>query len=180
MKYIKLFEEYKDFVGHGSYNKVTEIDKDWVLKTPKKHKELGRFAKDAFVDDKDLLDHFKYQIKTMKENPDIFPKVKMLSKNKAAVERCDTQKAKEWYSHLFDKLCKEFVITFRYLLDELCRCTNNSRKILEYIKENLLSDPICKQFYDLIMNIKNKLNNVDIHLGNIGIDQDGRLKLIDF
>ena len=32
MMYIKLLEKYLDFIKHGDYHNVFDIDSDWVLK----------------------------------------------------------------------------------------------------------------------------------------------------
>jgi len=178
---FKYFEAYKDFIGKGCVHKVYEIDDDWVLKMPKTIKEINA-DEDEDYSKIDTLKRFKEDIITMKENPDIFPKVKLLSKNKAAVERCDTKLAQEQLKYFYSKIDFTIIpyIKYNYFFNELIYATHRSREILNYIKYNLLNDPICKKFYDLIMLIRDKLVDVDGHNGNIGVDKNGNIKLIDF
>ncbi len=195
MKYLKLFEKYEDWIGSGGFNVVSEIDNDWVLKEPLFKEEIGL---DSQIDIEKkygkgmpgVLKHFKEHIITMKKNPDIFPKVKLLSKNRAAVERCDTDKGIEYYYHFFEKITKNGYLnmpghykyyntrTFALLMGDLN--SKLTKSVLRYIKDNFMDDKICKEFYLLINLISKKFRSVDFRPENLGIDKSGKLKLIDF
>ena len=90
-------EAYGDFIGKGSFNNVTEIDKDWVLKQPKPRKDLEPDWKDI-----DIKGEFSRHIGTMKKYPEIFAQVKKLSDIRAAIERLDTKKAQDETYYVVD------------------------------------------------------------------------------
>ena len=100
MKYIKTLEAYKDFIGKGREHIISEIDDNYVLKTPNQYRDLDEFKKD---------------ILTMKNYPDIFPDVKILSNNRASVEKLNTKLCLEeidfmcnYFAKCFLKECSTF------------------------------------------------------------------------
>ncbi len=171
-------ETYKDFIGNGSYNKVYELDDDWVIKSP--------IMKDYLLADyttKDILEKFKDHIDTMKMYPDIFPKVKKLDKYRVAVERLNTERAKEEINHIFEYLSTLSVydpIHFKNKNDILYKLIYGN-----YFNKQLKEgDEICKKWFDFTTKVKNsnliKEQELDISEDNVGIDKEGNIKLLDF
>ncbi len=180
---MKFLENYKDFIGKGMYNKVSELDSDWVIKTPLNMKELNyhSITDMDFKNQKMVLNHFKNHIKFMKDHPKYFPKVKMLDKYRAAIERLNTEKAKEEIEDVVDILNNNFNLKLnkRYFLEDTYRATKDSREILNFMKN--YNDDIVKKWYDFLIDIKNNLpDSLDIHSSNVGLDKEGNIKLLDF
>ena len=199
MRYIikySIFEAYEDTIGSGGLNVVSEIDNDWILKEPKNiynlsynvSKDIEKYYGKGMPG---VLKYFREYIMKMKENPDIFPKVKLLSKNRAAIERCDTDTAIDYYYHFYNKITRNGYLDIPdygkgyYTPHEfgLLIGKANSRftkSILRYTKDNFMDDKICKEFYLLIKLISKKFKFVDFKPSNLGIDKSGKLKLIDY
>ena len=171
---MKFLEAYKDYIGDGSFNNVSEIDSDWVLKEPIKSGNDRCVLKNQ----EDVYDTYNNHIKTMQAHPEIFPKVKRLSKYRAAIERCNVHKAQSMFDKFLAKLPEEYSEIFTevvFLMGGKLR-----DEILNYIKYNFLHDELCKKIYNFTLKVIAALGTCDFHMGNIGIDKKGELKLIDF
>jgi hypothetical protein len=167
MKWIKLFEDYMNFIGSGVDHEVYDLNDKWVLKIPSKH-GMPNYTSD-------ILEEFDYHIKFMQKYPNFFPKIKRLDKYRAAIEKMDTNKAKEEISHLFNYLkyeSNEGPIWTIVNIDE-------SDSDLEKLKNG---DDICKKWYSFIKELHNEFGKSAFELGidNWGIDKNGNIKLIDF
>lgn len=167
MKYLKLFEDYMDFIGSGVDHEVYDLNDEWVLKMPKK------FGMPYYSDD--TLENFDNHIKFMKMNPDFFPKVKKLDKYRAAVKKMDTKKAKEEIEHLFNYLQYESNEGPIWTVVDI----DNNTEDLEKLKNG---DHICQKWYSFIKKMQKKFGKGSFELGidNWGIDNNGNIKLIDF
>ncbi len=191
MKYLKFFEEYKDFIGRGCYHITSEIDKDWILKVPRCVLDDGKCSTEE-------LNDFSGHIETMKQFPDIFPKVKKLDKYRAAIERLDVKKAQNDLELLYNKIFDRFDFKRNKLLymlfysdksDELLKLLKTKNKYYENIYDIQL-----KWYKFLIKLKKSDLEQyiidtgvgvsdyvvIDLHGNNVGIDRKGNIKLIDF
>ena len=71
-------ESYKDFLGKGNHHIVSIIDNDWILKSP--YSAVGKNSLKKYE-----LENFKNHINIMKKYQQIFPKVKLLDKCRAAI-----------------------------------------------------------------------------------------------
>ncbi len=179
MKYLKLFEEYKDKIGHGSCNVVTEIDKDWVLKEPK----TMNFTHDYSVRNmKEILKKFQDDIKLMISHPDIFAKTKLLSKNRAAVEKVNIKQVKcetEYIYNTIKQNLNEYVYEYVYESEMLLFLYNNN----DYLELLNNDDEVCERWYNFIKKLQKYYylwDDIDLYPRNIGIDKEGNIKLIDF
>jgi len=141
----------------------------------------------------DMLKEFDYHIKFMKSHPDIFPDVKKLDKRRASIERVDINKAKKEIYHIFDVIMSD-----KNMSDEMFQrhgkdviihdLYNSSRpevintleRLKQYGKRN--NDDVVLKWYNFIMKLKKTFKDrvLDIHAGNIGIDKQGNIKLIDY
>ena len=171
-------EAYKDFIKQGSSNKVTDIDNDWILKTPLKAGE-GDHGLDNMSD---ILDKFNHHIETMKKYPQFFPEIKKLDKYRAAIKKMNTIKAKEEINYIYYELYNLFPKRvsmeefFDYIIIEQPKYLN----IL-----NQFDNTICKKWCHFLISLKNsklfKENGyLDLHNDNFGIDKEGNIKLLDF
>ena len=173
---MRIIENYKDFVGSGAYNNVTSIDDEWVLKSPWKVGE-GRHK---YKNMKRILKKFDDHIWYMKRYPEVFPKVKKLDKYRAAIEKVNTDKAKEEVEHIYKLL-------YKYMSKEQLTCEFLSVLYINNlnIREKLLNypnDAIAIRWYKFISFLQETFDwgPLDIHNDNVGIDKNGNLKLIDF
>ena len=194
MKYINLFEDYKDFIGAGAEHKAYYIDDNWILKMPKKS---------DYTTNKERLNNFNNHIKIMNKYPDIFVNVKKLDKYRASVEKVDTQKATEeikyFYKYVFDILNNneelgnkywdtivkngyvEIIFKFTYAF------TNFLKELLDIIAKNSTKDNdtiIIKwcEFINRIINSKVEFETdyFDSKSWNFGLNKVGEIKMIDF
>jgi len=181
--------KYKDFIGSGDHHKAYQLDDNWVLKTmitkQDMNTDLGKERDMLFQYDnmKDAIKAFKYHIDIMKKYPMIFPKVKRLDKYRAAIEKVDVEAANKELEYLFNILCSEVTIPdsqFDYLIHYLIQNEGNSLSVLKNI-----DDKVCEKWYEFILLLQIFSYNIgdqyiDVHNGNIGIDKEGNIKLIDF
>jgi hypothetical protein len=186
MKYIKKFNEnFGDYIDGGVEHDVYEIDDDFILKMPIKWND-GRNKKDILK--------FKNHINFMKNHPDIFASVKLLSPLRASIEKVDMNKAKEeteYVSSLINKkIHKEIAdnnfikILFADIAPEVYNIPN------DFLEEmfSKIDDPISKKWYNFLEKITNLFKDkilitgykLDCHIGNLGIDKNGNIKLVDF
>ena len=194
MRHLILFEAYKDPVGIGAggYNKATEIDSNWILKMPKLPiKRSGNsLDRDSEYESRTAgLKEFKKHIKFFKDNPDICPEVKMLSPDRAALRRMDTEGAiKE-----INLLCNRYREILKVDLDDwgwitqeiyddpviLKRFTNEARR---------RNDKIGGKWSDFLNLLRKRFwkdypgpddEPLDIHIDNFGLTPNGEIKLID-
>ena len=168
--------KYKDYIGSGKYNLVSNLDEDWIIKSPWKVGE----GKHGYKNMEEILKKFNYHLNFMKKYPNIFPKVKKLDKYRAAIEKCNILKAKEEIEHIHNLLTKYMTkeqLTYEFL--SVLYINNNK------IREKLLNYPndvIAIKWYEFISLLQKTFNwaPLDIHNDNIGIDKQGNIKLIDF
>jgi hypothetical protein len=176
---------YGEEIASGSEHKVFYVDDDFILKVP--YWGWMRWP------GQDILKEFDFYIKFMKSHPDIFPDVKKLDKRRASVERVDIDKAKKEIHYIFD-----VIMNHKNMRDEMYQrhgkdiiihdLYNSSRpevintleRLKEYGKRN--NDNIVLKWYNFIMKLKKTFKDrvLDIHAGNIGIDKQGNIKLIDY
>ncbi len=190
MKYLKLFEDYLDFIGKGSYHNVLEIDNDWVLKTPKSVGNKYRKYNDTNIkfyktnNIQKIKIKFKGDITYMNEHPDIFPKVKQLDNYRAAVERCDTETAEKEIYHILKiiNLHDKWYSDSYSIIHDLFfsgMLSDNLKFLKEYSIEH--NDKIGLRWYNFIKLLHNNFTNrYDLHAKNFGINKNGEIKLIDF
>lgn len=171
--------KYKDFIASGVYNKVFNLDDNWVLKMP-----LNRINNDEFNNQREVLKKFNDHIKIMKKYPDLFPEVKKLDPNRAAIEKCDTVTAKKEIEHIYYYLYDTFTFNKRVAMEDFLEYIMFQDK--HYLKLLKDGDDICKRwsvFLNKILNSKLRTSeyfDLDIHFDNFGIDKKGNIKLIDF
>jgi len=175
-----MLKKYKDFINKGAYNKALYLDDDWIIKTPLSKKEIDP---DMEMTTEDILKKFKDHIEILSKYPKFFPKVKKLDKYRAAIEKLDTDTAKEELQYFVDYINAYIqggntIIT---ILDFLVRSYKDSRIVLDKLKL-VDDDDIIIKWYKFIMLIRNEfpIDNIDIHDENVGIDKDGNIKLLDF
>lgn len=179
---MKFLEAYKDYIGNGSYNYVSEIDSDWVLKRP--FKVDGGGGEHDMYDNKDVLAKFRDDYDIMFTHPKIFPKVKLLSKDRMAVERVDIYKAKLELEYIYKMLAHK-------IKDKKWSRDNNFKLFLinlydDYYRTNYIEllntdDDICQKWYRFLRELqKIKIPNLDLYARNIGIDKNNNIKLVDF
>ncbi len=193
MKYIKLFEAYKDIVGNGAEHIAYEIDDNWILKMPRNKIKNER-----------TIRLFDRHIKIMKKYPEIFVGVKKLDKYRASVEKVDTEKADEeikyFYNYLIEFIKDDknsfnaimyFTETYHGILYTLLNenFSGTFTELLIKLKKNAIEnkDEIIIKWCNLIEKIENsglKTNDVvysiDAYSRNFGIDKNGNIKMIDF
>ena len=188
MRYIILFEAYNDLIGQGIYNKVSEIDNDWVLKTPKSPDERG----ESYLLTSDVYEEFDSHIRIMQKHPQLFPKAKKLSKGRAAIERLNTEEAILQMDHVCKAMIKarplytgiENLKKFFFHKDWIIGEIFESDALLEMLGS--IDDPICKKWFNFITLTKIELkdytaeNELYANSGNFGIDKQGNIKLLDF
>ena len=94
---------YNKFM-EGMEHNISIIDDNWILKTPKKIQQINRGDKKFPPGNPTELTliRFDKHINTMKHFPEIFPKVKRLSKFRAAIERCDMDKVTEELNYILN------------------------------------------------------------------------------
>lgn len=177
--------EYGQEIGSGSEHKTFHIDDDFILKVP--YWGWMRWP------GQDILQEFDFHIKFMKSHPDIFPDVKKLDKRRASVERVDIEKATSEIYHIYD-----IIMNDKNMRDEMFErhgrniiihdLYNSSRpevletleRLKQYGKKN--KDEVVLKWYNFVQKLKKTFKDrvLDIHAGNIGIDKNGNIKLIDF
>lgn len=172
MKHLKLFEAYKDFIGKGHFNTVSEIDDKWVLKMPRNFTKIE-------------LKCFNYHINFMKKYTDIFPKVKKLDRYRASIEKLDTKTAMEEIEYISDILRNNIILDINVSrFSAIKQLYNSSDEILNKFKEYGISNnnKLVNKWYEFILKLKITLNQMrlDIHNDNFGLEKDGNIKLIDF
>lgn len=171
-------EAYKDFVDNGSFNKISEIDDDWVLKTPLK---VGENDQDGFDNMKIILSTFDEHIRIMKKYTEVFPKVKRLDRYRAAVERLDTKKAIEEIAHVYSYIKPFFKqdMNIIYFMNYILESDDLMRLLYK-------GDNICKRWYNFfnmlrMHDIPDEIGiELDLHDDNFGIDKKGNIRLLDF
>ena len=171
MRHIKLYEGYLDFVNKGSFNKVLDLDGDWIIKMPLDKKE-SNYNKST----KEILGDFRRHISFMKKYPDFFVKVKKLDRYRAAIERVDIPAGENERIHVYSILPKK-------------RGRNDSSLVMEdlYQDENYLEalgnyslahtdDLVADKWYNFITKLRDKFYPIklDLHEGNFGIDKNGK------
>ena len=169
------FEAYGDFIGKGFEHTVTDIDDDYILKCPT---ERGEGA----------LEEFNFHIRIMQKYPTIFANVKRLSKYRASVEKLDIDRAKDELDYILKKVPYRIgtpITTKSGLLQSLY---NKDRRLLglkEYADGHNCS--ICQKWYDFFVRLKQSGLEyetddgvIDLHQGNIGLDKNNNIKLLDF
>ena len=180
MKYLKLFETYGDYINRGRFNQVSDIDNDWILKTPLLAKDSALKVKT----NRNRLSEFKRHMKYMSKFPDFFAETKLLSNTRAVQRKVDIGKAK-----------KEIFYIYTIIKDKFTYCSLGSDKLiielyflkkninmLKYLGEYGKNDPIVKKWYDFIIRLQEKFYPIklDIVSANIGLDEEGNIKLVDF
>lgn len=187
---MKYFESYGDFIKKGTYNKVTDIDDDWVLKMPlalnHRHSDKNYFT------EKELKD-FDEHIMIMKKYPNIFPKVKRLDKYRAAIEKVNTEEAMEEANWLYQNIYEDYGLDDRSFLTDILYNPEDYMELLELNRaghEMLDMQLKWRDFIKLIQDSgiekdlfyigRYQIKTIDFHIGNVGIDRNGNLKLVDF
>jgi hypothetical protein len=174
MKYLKIFEMFKNRNEHGDDSDVFYIDDDWILKMPN-NKLAG----------KKRIEKFDKHINFMKQYPDIFPEIKRLDKYRASIERLDTYSAIQEINYLSDIIVPSIGI----LPNESRSTVIQQLYELDYAELDKLNkfgleenNIVAKNWYLFIKKLKDRLNNlkIDINSSNFGIDKYGNIKLIDF
>lgn len=183
-----MIPKYNDFIAKGGTHNVRYLDKDYLIKMPIKNDEQSIFAFDA-------------HIKFMQKYPDLFVNIKKLDKNKASVEKVDTNKAQKEIGHIAkiaEKLLPAkipFYIQAAFepeslIIHNLYNRTDDKKSDL--IAKNLFtdlkkygeknSDDIINRWITFIekLIINFEYRWFDLHWGNFGIDKNGNIKLIDF
>ena len=169
MKHLELFETYR-LSASGSFNKVISLDDEWVLKTPLNKEETA--LEPAIIGDKltqkAVLGEFRRHIKFMSKFPEFFPSVKLLSPNRAVVERVDSKKAKDEICYI-TKICldlckgqdfnyspKEWSIIENFYRNTGAGASPNYsilfNRLMAYGKDN--KDAIVEKWVDLIIRLK--------------------------
>ena len=183
MKYLKLFEAYGDYIDSGRFNKVSDIDDEWILKYP-------LLANDSALRDKtnkNRLAEFKRHILYMSKFPDFFAETKLLSKTRAAQRKVNIKAAKREINYLLEIIKDKFdywgLGSDKLIIDLYFykgKYLNMLNYLDEYAKEN--NDEIAQKWYDFIVKLREKFNPIklDIVSNNIGLDKEGNIKLIDF
>ena len=191
MIYIKLYDEfkYKDVIGKGIEHIAYHIDDNWILKIPKLPKYSSYGTKTEF-----MISNFNNHINFMKAHPEICVKVKKLDKYRASVERVDVAKAKQELKHVYN-IFKMIVRKYElwddiqsddiFILANIYNDTDDEilPKIMEGLKLYAETDMIIKKWYEFLLKLFAEFPDrrfLDLHSGNIGIDKNGNIKLIDF
>lgn len=144
-------------VSSGADHTVEMIDDNKVLKTAN---SIG--------------DDISHHIQAMKDFPEIFPKVIKNNKGKAEIERLNTTDVINQIKYI-QELGKKNNININIGYGYKNKI-NELKKLL-----SLTNDEIVKNWLELILNIeKSDLDSVDWKDDNIGIDKNGKPKLIDF
>jgi len=178
-------DEFMNLIGKGGDHEVRNIDSDWVLKMP--HKNWMRLPANS------IAEKFDKYIKFMQQYPDIFVQAKKLSKFRAAVEKADTDKAENEIGYLY-----HLMMTHKDLYNEMLErhkpyrfvddLYNSGRPEITQIFKNLVkygkkqNDEVVTKWCKFIFKLKKTFGDkeLDIHSGNIGIDKNGNIKLVDY
>lgn len=178
-------DEFMRQIGFGGEHKIYNIDADWVLKMP--HKNWMRLPA------RTIAEKFDKHIKFMQQYPDIFVKAKKLSKFRAAVEKSDINNAEKEIGYLYN-----LMMTNKDLYDEMLErhkpyrfiddLYNSGRPEIIQIFKTLVkygkkhNDEVVNKWCKFIFKLKKTFGDkeLDIHSGNIGLDKQGNIKLIDF
>lgn len=144
-------------VSSGIDHTVEIMDDDKVLKS-------GNYM------GSDISDH----IETMKKFPLIFPKVIKNNKGKAEIERLDTKNVMSQIKYIENMGKKNNIDTkIEYYYEGKI---DNMKKLFSITK-----DETVKNWLEFMLNIKaSGLNFIDWKDDNIGIDKNGKPKLLDF
>ena len=186
-----MLYKYNDFINKGISNKATYLDEDWIILSPLKRNE--RPAEDYDPDERmpEIINDFDRHIKFMQKYPDIFPETKKLDKYRAAIRKVDISKAEEEIQYIHNKLLDNKLasikngITKDYLLKVIYDSFNSDKYILQinFLKDS--KDPLIIKWYKFLLLMDEKMRPelgilLDLYPRNIGIDKEGKIKLIDF
>lgn len=178
-------DDFMKPIGKGGDHEVFSIDSDWLLKMP--HKNWMRLPTRI------IAEKFDKYIKFMKQYPDIFIQIKKLSKLRAAVEKADIDKAGEEIEYVYHlmmthkDLHDEMLERHKpyRLIEDLYSCNRPEivqifKNLIKYGKKN--NDEVVTKWCNFIIKLKKAFGNkdLDIHSGNIGIDKNGNIKLVDY
>ena len=175
---MRIIESYLKFIGSGTQHKAQNIDDDYLLKTPLDNSNLPLKA---------TLDMFKKHIYFMKQYPEIFVDVKMLDKYRASVQKVDIEAARKEINQLslvirnnfsdIISVSPTFIISAIYSPYSYSRIINNLESYAEEYDDKIIKK-WCNFFRLLKLTFNDK--NLDLHSNNIGLDKQGKIKLIDF
>ena len=180
MRHIKLYESYlKGYsIDRGSTHEISNLDNNWILKVPFNSKIQSNTGFHGPIHQKEVLKKFRDHISTMKKWPEIFPKVKMLDRYRAIVERLNGREADDQID-----LIRSFIFKEKFELFPIEKIYH-SAKLLETLGSE--DNDICRKWYLFLINLKKSdieeyINrNLDLSDDNFGIDKEGNIKLLDF
>jgi hypothetical protein len=173
---MRIIESYLKFIGSGTQHKAQNIDDDYILKTPLENPNLPLKA---------TLDMFKKHVDFMKQYPEIFVDVKMLDKHRASVQKVDIEAARKEINHLALVIRNNFsdIISVSPTFLPLA-IYNSYQRIINNLESYAYkhNDKIIKKWCDFFKLLKLTFDEkfLDIHSNNIGLDKQGKIKLIDF
>lgn len=158
----KILSEALNQKWSGAQNDVIDLNNGWVLKTAKSGKGM------------------KKHIQPFLKFPELFPKVTQYNDKEATIEKLNTTKAEQSYYQLYNEIIDEFE-DYDYI-DDIAIANHVD---LDYLKTKpyILAgtkNAVINKWLTFILKINKSIKNVDLHIGNIGMDKDGQLKLIDW
>ena len=173
-----IIESYLKFIGRGTQHKAQNIDDDYILKTPLENPNLPLKA---------TLDMFKKHIDFMKQYPEIFVDVKMLDKYRASVQKVDIEAARKEINHLALVIRNNFsdiISVSPTFITQAIYSPYGYERIINNLESyaDKYNDKIIKKWCNFFKLLKSTFNDkyLDIHANNIGLDKQGKIKLIDF
>ena len=188
MKNIENFGQFiknensmiKKYFNKGVSHIVYTIDKGWLLKEPINTSSAG-------------LEAFRKHIKFMEIHPNIFPKIRSFNTKNAEIEKLDTKKADSLISHLYliiQKYFRDLVNTSKTFIVLSIYTSNKHEEIINGLEKlaQANNDIILKKWCDFFKlldiifqdYLETEEKAVDLHSENIGVDDEGNIKLIDY
>jgi hypothetical protein len=175
---------YMEKVGEGEEHVIYTIDDDFLLKIPIKDRDDESLNPEK---------HFDNYIKFMQQYPEIFVDIKKLDKRRASVQKVDIDAAKEEIKYLYNLITttpkfKNDTIKIgdiRMTIDNLYNIrTPDMQELLEKLNNfgKFNKNQLVLKWVRFIVKLQKTFKNrtLDLHTGNIGLDKEGNIKLVDY
>ena len=130
-------------------------------------------------------DRVEYIGKLFNKYPDLFPRVYKIGKINQSqsyfeVEKLDTNRTKEDWKYLTNKLDTEDLFALFYYIAESDTGPEIYKNAIKRLGDDDEALNIFKRWVKLLKSIASVYNTtIDVHVGNFGYDKDGKLKCLD-